>query len=165
MAEIDPTRCPTRILATVLGVSRQHLNRLHRQAVLTQSARGRYDLIPTCAAYRAYRQTTRRTDPYNAGAHSAAALELKRAQARKQRIANDRVLGRLIDVDDVQLTVNEAAHMFVGGMQSLPGRVAPIIANITDQSEIEAVILHETEAIKKQVTEKLSVYGDITDCD
>jgi len=56
--------------------------------------------------------------------YNAAAVALKQEQAKKQRIANERALGHLLDVNDVQETVSEAAYWFVAGMEGLPGRVA-----------------------------------------
>ena len=155
MTRIDEKKCPTKILAGCLGLSPDRIGRLHAKGILTQTARGRYDLLEACEAYRRYKQTTRKTDTY-----SAAALELKREQARTRRIANERVLSRLLDVDDVQAAVNEITHTMSASMDGLPDRVAALTIDMTDTAEIRSTILHETRAIRSRIADELAPSGE-----
>ena len=155
MLKFDPDKCPTKLVAACIGISADRVGRLHRQGILTQTAKGKYDLLAACKAYRRYKETSRPAPDY-----SAAALELKREQARKTRIANEGELARLMDVDDVQASVNEITHIFVSMMEGLPDRVAALTIDMTDTAEIRTVILTETRAIRTNVADKLESYSD-----
>ena len=154
MAIIDPAQCSTNTLARVLGLSRHRVGRLHRQGILTQTARGKYDLLEASRSYRQYKATTRKADTY-----SAASLELKRQLVRKTKIANERILGKLLDVDEVQELVCEIADKLSSSMDGLPDRVAALTIDMTDPGEIRTKILTETRAIRSRIADKIAPGG------
>ena len=154
MLKFDPDKCPTKILAGCLGITPDRVGRLHKQGILTQTAKGKYDLLAACEAYRRFKQTTRKADTY-----SAASLELKRELARKQRIGNKRVLAKLLHVAHVQELVAEITHTMSSAMDALPARVAELTADMTDTAEIRGVILQETRAIRTNVADRILDQG------
>src|SRR5262249_42042743 len=120
-----PTQVSTGELATLLGVTNQTINGLTKAGVLTQIARGRYDLAATVQGFwrfkeRSATQRARIGSPYHAARtrKMEADAVIAEMNARQRRC-------ELAEVDDVVGVVGAMVLVVRQRLLAMPARVTP----------------------------------------
>lgn len=154
MRPIDPTRVGTAELAHFLGLSGERIRTLKHEGVLTETARGKYDLAASVQSYvkwvgggRARKHTENRRD------------DLIEEQRRRLQIENDHKEGRLVDLDFVGGVIDEAMILIRTQLDGQPGRMAGELASISDPAVIRQKLQHENRRILAAAAEKVAALG------
>lgn len=114
------SRLSTKSIAKLTGFTERHVLNLHRDGVIDQVARGKYDAVAVMAALREVNSD--KPTPLK-----AAALSLKEEQARRQKIDNDLKESRLAPIDDVHEFATLYAGYFVRSMESIRKGVGALV--------------------------------------
>jgi hypothetical protein len=80
--------------------------------------------------------------------------------ARLSKLEYERAAGKLVDADEVRAAVFLKARSARDLIMTIPGRVAPILAALTDPAEIHDVLLKEIRRVCQELSRPLAVKGE-----
>ena len=115
----------TKTIAQMFGISDRRVRQLVEMGVLTQTARGRFELIPTVKAFCDYLRE--RIDNPGDGDENHKERLIK-ARADLAEMEADRVKGETVDVEAVTQAWVDATSRFRAKMLALPHKAAPLVA-------------------------------------
>lgn len=148
------TRCPTKVVAAVLGVTEETVRARARAGVFTQVARGKFDLVAAAKAEREFQEAGRRAPVV--GIETA---RLKRAQAERAEMENAERAKALLPSEDVRLFVSELAVILVGMLDGAASRMAAALAAESDPGRVRQIIQDEHRAIRETTAARLEALG------
>lgn len=147
-------RCPTKVLAAVLGVTEETVRQRARAGVFTQVGRGKFDLVAAAKAEREFQEAGRRAPVV--GIETA---RLKRAQAERAEMENAERARSLLPAEDVRLFLSEAAVILVGMLDGAASRMAAALAAESDPGRVRQIIQDEHRAIRETTAARLEALG------
>ena len=130
--EVDPKNLSGKLLAEIIGLTRQRVSQLRSEGVLqTNGTRGRYNLYKAVPAYIAHLQR-------HAGASAQTRLII--ARTRKLEIENDKAEARLITREDAARVLAASYECITHFSKDLPKTLAPKLATARTQFEVRRII-------------------------
>jgi len=79
--------------------------------------------------------------------------QIETERHRKLKLENDRKDGELVPVDDFFATGDGMTSVFVQGMESLPGRLATVLAGESEPAVVRKVLMGEVRRIRQSVSD------------
>jgi len=79
--------------------------------------------------------------------------QIETERHRKLKLENDRKDGDLIPVEDFQAVTDTMTSVFVQGMESLPGRLATVLAGETEPAVVRKVLMDEIRRVRQNVSD------------
>ena len=132
---IDPVDVASKLLAKVLGVTPQYVRNLRAARTLkTNGKRGRYSLYDAVPQY---------LDSVRTSGGAEAKQKLAIQQERKLRLANDKVAGSLVKVEDAAEAFRQGCLAWRAGANALPRRLANQLSNESNPAVIQKLIANE----------------------
>ena len=121
---IDPTKCPTKVVAKVFGCSEVHLRNLVKQGQLEQTARGKYDLEQTAKYFlQANKETMTELQ--------IAKLDAEQEKARRLKRLNDEESLKLVRVENVEEFVHGYTGEFIQLLQNAKKSTSALLTHDT----------------------------------
>lgn len=145
MSKQEPEIVGTSRLAAVLGISRQRVAELTRQGIFGKSGRGRYHLDDAVLSYLKFRvqdAESRQASPANE--------RLRAARARAQELANARMEGRLMDLQEALDCTDRIVGIYLASLSGLPGRIT---RDRRERARLEAIIDAEKQRLSDRFAE------------
>jgi phage terminase Nu1 subunit (DNA packaging protein) len=143
-------------LASLAGVTAEHINKLARDGIVPKARRGQFD---TEAAIRAlvqyYRQGREGSTTY-----AEQKLEHVRAQTEDVRQRTAIRSGRHVPLEEVRTAFDATLNIFSASMDGLGGRVANELAPEPNPAVIKGKIDEETRRILQSASASLAAYAD-----
>jgi len=136
------------VMCQLLGISVSQLQNLTNNGTLPKTRHGEYDAIETPQRHREYLLAGR--VPGDLG-DTRKALEHERH--RKLKLENDRKDGELVPVGDFFATGDAMSSVFVQGMESLPGRLATVLAGESEPAVVRKVMMGEVRRVRQSVSD------------
>lgn len=143
-------------LAEWFGVTVRTIQRYRADgALVTEKTKWgqRYHVLKSCKAFIAYLLKKLDTAEEKQRAIRADA-DYKERKAEILRLELDRLQGRLLDADDVELVITGIIVSVRGAMMSLPGRLAKDLAPLTGENEVAQKIKREVTALLNELALK-----------
>jgi phage terminase Nu1 subunit (DNA packaging protein) len=135
--------------ATLLGISAQRLRELTRSGRVPKCGHGRYDPFELVPAYVA---SLREAAAGRSSMDSAGGLDLVQeraalAKAQRERLEREAALAarELVPAAEVRATWFKLARAARDNLQSIPDRLAPVLASENDSAEVHRLMREEIE--------------------
>ncbi len=86
---------------------------------------------------------------------------LARSKREAQVMANEKMRGNLVDIEEVREFNNAIALLFIQALDAFEARIAPEIATVTqsDPSLIRPIIRHEVRIARQETADKLLTFN------
>ena len=141
---VDLARCPTKVVAAVLGLTIQTVRNRFVDGIYQQTAKGKYDLVAVAEAERKVQQDGRKSNVV-----SLETAKLRRAQAERAELENAVKRGEVIPAEDVERITSETMATVVrslavqfkvsGGVEGRTYRIR--VSGTTDASPAQTVVV------------------------
>lgn len=150
---IDETRELLRNLSSTLaaelcGISPRHLRRLVNDEHLPRPVNGKVDAFEVLEDFRAYTE-----NGSVSGELADVRKQIETERHRKLKLENDRRDESLVPVSDFHACTDAMSSIFAQGMESLPGRLATVLAGESEPAVIRKVLQDEVRRIRQSVSE------------
>lgn len=140
------------IVAKTLGIGQKTVNRLADKGVFSYKRDSRgyriFDLATVQAEYEAYSDPSLVDDEntdWNVE-QKKADTRIKRARADMLELEREEMMGRYHRSEFVADAMDELIFATRSKLLALPGKLAPVVANMSDQAEVSAAIKREITA-------------------
>lgn len=147
----DTHRVNRHIISKLIGVTPQRVSHLHKEGILQQTDRARYDMYDCVRAYVKY---------CNHGKVASAAAESKNrwneAKAAEAELKLAKELGKAILVEDAQEIFNGMMITVVSHLEGLGSKLSSELAGITDPKQIQQRIKEEVRRIREASASELA---------
>ncbi|WP_156430901.1 hypothetical protein [Paenibacillus sp. FJAT-26967] len=130
-------------LAAIIGKTPQWIRQLTRDGVLKQSGRGKYVLGEAVQAYCEHVAGGREDDKRPRFIDEK--TEHERIKKEKAAMELAEMKGKLHQAEDVEAVMNDMLGAFRQRIRAIPKRLAPELALITEQKQIQARIADVTD--------------------
>ena len=139
-------------LAKILGLSKSRITRLKEAGVLMVDEAGTYALVSSVRSYIGFLKSGS-TD--NNSSVAGARTDYLVEQRRRLKLRNDTAEGEIILRADVQWAIGQWTSLSNAAWDTLPARCAPLLAGVTDQGTIRAILLTEVRAVRGEISRAL----------
>jgi len=146
---------PPGIMARLCRMSRTHFRELIKSGIITRKG-DRFDAFTVLDEYISHLKG-RNAD---VGEVINISKELELERHRKLKLENDKTDGYLIPVDDVTAMTDVMTASFTQGLESLPGRLANVLAGENEPAVIRKVLQDETRRIRQTVSVSFEIMAN-----
>ncbi len=152
---------PAHTIANLWNLTERRIQQLAKDGIIPKADRGKYDLVACTRAYISYLRDRAEGSAGDGASYHEHRSSLTAAKAEREALGLAKLKGEVLPFEDVQLVINEMMAVLTSSMDGLGGRLAGVLAGMTDPAEIRKTILHETRAIRAAAADRLALLGVI----
>lgn len=141
-------------LAYTLGLTERRIQQLESEGIVNQLERGAYDLIESVRAYCEFiRQESRGS--VASKEERAERTKLTRAKRRLQELRTGELEGKLVRTEYLEKQDFEIAMILADTLQTIPDRIAPLLAAEQDANACYKLLDAELVAARENCVKKM----------
>ena len=138
----------TTLAAELCGIDPRHFRKLISDGHLPKAVGGKVDAFKTLERHRHYLMAGRVP-----GVRGDIRKETEIERHRKLKLANDEKDKALIPIDQFRSVTDTMASIYVQGLESLPGRLANLVAGESEPAVVRKILQDEVRRIRRGVAE------------